>query len=81
MLNAKRIQDAIEISNKYLNDIRKLKLQFASDYKDDLLASLADIRDYVDYVLDRLKGVDPPPETSQKEEESIGAKLGVLPPF
>jgi ParB/RepB/Spo0J family partition protein len=69
VLNAKRIQDAIEISNRYLTDIRKLKLQFASDYKEDLLASLADIRDYLEYVLDRLKGVEAPPETSQKEEE------------
>lgn len=69
VLNAKRIQDAIEISNRYLTDIRKLKLQFASDYKEDLLASLVDIRDYLEYVLDRLKGVEAPPETSQKEEE------------
>jgi ParB/RepB/Spo0J family partition protein len=69
VLNAQRIQDAIEISQKYLGDIRKLKLQFASDYKEDLLASLAEIRDYLEYVLDRLKGVEAPPETSQKEEE------------
>jgi ParB family transcriptional regulator, chromosome partitioning protein len=69
VLNAQRIQDAIEISNRYLSDIRKLKLQFASDYKEDLLASLVEIRDYLEYVLDRLKGVEAPPETSQKEEE------------
>ncbi len=68
VLDAKRIQDAIQISNQYLIDIKKLKLQNSADYKDDLLSSLSEIRDYLDYVLDKLKGVEPPPETSEKEE-------------
>lgn len=69
VLDAKRIQDAIQMSRQYLVDIKKLKLQNASDYKDDLLTALSDIRDHLDFVLDKLRGVEPPPETSDKEEE------------
>lgn len=70
VLDARRIQDAIEISRRYLNDVRKLRLQFAGDYRDDLVVTLSEIRSYLDYVLDKLKGVEPPPGTSEKEEDS-----------
>jgi ParB/RepB/Spo0J family partition protein len=70
VVDARRIQDAIEVSRQYLSNIRKLKLQFAADYKDDLVDALSEIRDYLDFVLDKLKGVEPPPETSKEEEAS-----------
>jgi ParB/RepB/Spo0J family partition protein len=68
VLDAKRIQDAIDMSSGYLESLKKLKLQFAADYKEDLLQILGDVKDYLEYVLDRLKGVEPPLETSEKEE-------------
>ena len=70
VVDAKRIQDAIELSQQYLSDIRKLKLQYAAEYKDSLVSVLSDIRDYLEFVLDKLRGVEAPPETSEKEEES-----------
>jgi hypothetical protein len=56
----RRIQGAIAACNDFISQLEKAKLDFVAD-KDELSSSLLAVRTYVDRVLERLKGDDPPP--------------------
>jgi len=69
VLDAARIQNALTTSRDFLSTLKRLNIQYATDYREDLITSLKDVRSYIEYVLDKLEGVEAPPEVSKQEEE------------
>jgi len=60
VLDNRRIQNAITACESFVSDLRGYKLRYVAD-KDNLMAALEKVRSYVDHLISRLEGTDPPP--------------------
>ena len=69
VLSNKRIQDAIARSEEYVEQLRRLRLQFATEEKEKLLAALNDVQSYISYLIDRIRGVEAPVSTDEEEQQ------------
>ena len=63
IVGSRRVQRATDAADRFISDLRKAKIDNASDQKDDLIAKLAEVVHVVQGLLSRLEGDDPPPES------------------
>jgi len=60
VMDNRRVQNAIGACQSFIDDLRRYKLRYVAD-KEELSVALGKVRTYVDYLIERLKGSDPPP--------------------
>lgn len=60
VMDNRRVQSAISACTTFITDLRRYKLRYVAD-KDELVDALNKVRSYVDYLIERLRGSDPPP--------------------
>lgn len=55
-------QRATQAATKFLRDLRRAKIEHVTEGRDSLIRKLTEVRDFVDDLLAKLEGDDPPPE-------------------
>lgn len=58
----RRIQKATQAADRFLNELKKAKIDHATDKKEELIQKLVIVRQYVDDLLAKLEGEDQPQE-------------------
>ncbi|MGA9307886.1 MAG: ParB N-terminal domain-containing protein [Candidatus Sulfotelmatobacter sp.] len=69
VMENRRVQNAINACQGFIHDLKRFKLRYVAD-KDDLSDALVKVRTYVDYLIERLKGSDPPPLDESPGEDA-----------
>ncbi len=67
VLEDRKIQGAVQACNEFTRTLRRLKIEHLVD-RENVLESLTTTRDYIDSVLEKLKGSDPPEQAEQESE-------------
>jgi ParB/RepB/Spo0J family partition protein len=68
VIEDRKVQNAVRACRDFLIELRRYKLQYASE-KDELLDALTEVANYANYLIERLKGSDPPPPPRSSEED------------
>jgi len=68
VMDNRRVQNAIAACTNFVDDLRRYKLRYVAD-KDELFEALSKVRSYVDYLMERLKGSDPPAPMDETPEK------------
>jgi ParB/RepB/Spo0J family partition protein len=68
VLEDRKVQSAIRACQEFVTELRRYKLQYTSE-KDELIAALNEVKNYTDYLIERIKGSDPPPPEPPEEED------------
>lgn len=58
----RHVQKAVDSVDKFMADIKKAKIEYETDKKDELIAKLSELLLMVQYLLAKLEGEDPPVE-------------------
>jgi hypothetical protein len=70
VLEDRKVQNAVKACADFLAELRRYKLQYTSE-KDELTVALGEIVRYANYLIEKIKGSDPPspPESSAGEDK------------
>ena len=62
ILDPRRLQRAAQAADKFIRDVRSAKIDHLTEGKDELILKLTGVKIFVEELLAKLEGEDPPPE-------------------
>lgn len=71
-LKPKEIKTAISACDDFVEKLEKLKLEYATENRDQLTKALVKAKNYIEDLLSKLEGGDPPPTAGRKERAEGG---------